>query len=338
MIRPPPFPRVSQQADLWSAYELYRPNWGETEQYVVIRKVGKGKYGDVFEGRRGEDGERVAIKVLKPVKKDKILREIKILQNLYGGPNIIKMQDMVMDWYTKTPSLIFPFVETSNFKTLNLSLNLKDIKYYIFLLLTTLDWVHSKGIMHRDVKPTNVLINHKQHSLRLVDWGLAEFYIPGKRYETRVASRYFKAPELLVGYEYYSYSLDIWSVGCILASMIFKVDPFFYSKGAMDEQLYPIGRVLGSVQLVDWMDKYSIPLHPGYQGIVTKNRWKGKAWKKFIDGHNKPFVDEAALRFLEETLKYDHQTRLSARELMQWEWFGDVREEAQKSIQLQKGP
>ena len=56
--------------------------------------------------------------------------------------------------------------------------------------------------------------------LRLIDWGLAEFYHPGAELHTRVASRYYKGPELLVGYKHYDYSLDIWSVGCILAAMV----------------------------------------------------------------------------------------------------------------------
>lgn len=57
----------------------------------------------------------------------------------------------------------------------------------------------------------------------MIDWGLAEFYFPGKEYNVRVASRYFKGPELLLNYEYYDYSLDIWSVGCTFAGMVIKI-------------------------------------------------------------------------------------------------------------------
>lgn len=65
-------------------------------------------------------------------------------------------------------------------------------RYYIFELLKALDYSHSNGIMHRDVKPHNVMIDHEQKQLRLIDWGLAEFYHPGREYNVRVASRYFK--------------------------------------------------------------------------------------------------------------------------------------------------
>ena len=88
-----------------------------------------------------------------------------------------------------------------------------DVRFYIYQILRGLDHCHSKGIMHRDIKPHNVMIDHKQRRLRIIDWGLAEFYHPKQEYNVRVASRYFKGPELLVNYHYYDYSLDMWSLG-----------------------------------------------------------------------------------------------------------------------------
>lgn len=75
-----------------------------------------------------------------------------------------------------------------------------------------------------------MLINHEKRLLKIADWGLADFYLPNTKYNVRVASRYFKGPELLVGLNYYDYQLDIWSVGCMLAGMMFAREPFF--KGA----------------------------------------------------------------------------------------------------------
>ena len=129
------------------------------------------------------------------------------------------------------------------------------------------------GIMHRDVKPHNVMIDHQQRKLRLIDWGLAEFYHPGQDYNVRVASRYFKVhfdfymflrthfstfnfkgPELLVDYQFYDYSLDMWSLGCMLASMIFRKEPFFHGHDNYD-QLVRIAKVLGTEDLYDYLDK-----------------------------------------------------------------------------------
>ena len=81
--------------------------------------------------------------------------------------------------------------------------------------------------MHRDVKPHNVMIDHSQRKLRLIDWGLAEFYCAGTEYNVRVASRYFKGPELLVDYREYDYSLDMWSLGAMFAGMVSRRIPVF---------------------------------------------------------------------------------------------------------------
>ncbi|VAH46511.1 unnamed protein product [Triticum turgidum subsp. durum] len=161
----------------------------EQDDYEVVRKVGRGKYSEVFEGINVNNNEKCVIKILKPVKKKKIKREIKILQNLCGGPNIVKLLDIVRDQHSKTPSLIFEYINNTDFKVLYPTLTDYDIRYYIYELLKALDYCHSQGIMHRDVKPHNVMIDHELRKLRLIDWGLAEFYHPGKEYNVRVASR-----------------------------------------------------------------------------------------------------------------------------------------------------
>ena len=133
----------------------------------------------MFVGHEITNRSKCVIKILKPVKKKKIKREIKILQNLSGGTNIIQLYDVVRDPISKTPSLIFEYVNNTDFKQLYPTLNDFDIRYYILELLKALDFCHSNGIMHRDVKPHNVMIDHERRQLRLIDWGLAEFYHPG---------------------------------------------------------------------------------------------------------------------------------------------------------------
>jgi casein kinase 2 alpha subunit len=126
------------------------------------------------------------------------------------------------------------------------------------------------GIMHRDVKPHNVMIDHENRKLRLIDWGLAEFYHSGQEYNVRVASRYFKGPELLVDYQTYDYSLDMWSLGCMLASMIFRKEPFFHGHDNYD-QLVRIAKVLGTEELYEYLDKYRIELDPRFNDILGRH-------------------------------------------------------------------
>ena len=225
---------VHRPREYWD-YESLVVNWGEQEDYEVLRKIGRGKYSEVFEGVNVVNNSKCVVKILKPVKKKKIKREIKILQNLCGCTNIIQLLDVVRDPQSKTPSLIFEYINNTDFKVLYPTLTDWDIRYYIFELLKALDDCHSNGIMHRDVKPHNVMIDHERRQLRLIDWGLAEFYHPGREYNVRVASRYFKGPELLVDLQEYDYSLDLWSLGCMFAGMIFRKEPFFHGHDNYDQ-------------------------------------------------------------------------------------------------------
>ena len=130
-------------------YERHLINWGDQEDYQLVRKLGRGKYSEVFEGVNIKKDEKCVIKILKPVKKKKIKREIKILENLRGGPNIISLQDVVKDQVTRTPALIFEHVNNTDFKQLYQTLSDMDIRFYLYELLKALEYSHSMGIMHR---------------------------------------------------------------------------------------------------------------------------------------------------------------------------------------------
>jgi casein kinase II subunit alpha len=173
--------------------------------------------------------------------------------------------------------------------------------------------------MHRDVKPHNVMIDHDKQELRLIDWGLAEFYHPNTQYNVRVASRYFKGPELLVDFQEYDYSLDLWSLGCMFASMIFKKEPFFHGHDNYD-QLVKIAKVLGTDELQTYLEKYEIELDSHYDGIL--GRYPRKQWAKFVTNENSKYANDEAIDFLDKLLKYDHQERLTAKEAMDHPYFG----------------
>lgn len=173
----------------------------------------------------------------------------------------------------------------------------------------------------------------------MIDWGLAEFYHQGTEYNVRVASRYFKGPELLVDFQEYDYSLDMWSLGAMFASMIFRKEPFFHGNSNSD-QLVKIAKVLGTEDLFDYLDKYEIELDAQYDDIL--GRFAKKNWHSFVNSENQRFVTNEAIDFLDKLLRYDHQVsfsiliqpgssannfqeRLTAKEAMAHAFFAPVR-------------
>ena len=175
----------------------------------------------------------------------------------------MKLLDVVRDEASGTPALIFEHINSQDYKQLFPTFKDFDIRFYLYETLKALDFCHSQGIMHRDVKPHNIIIDHENRQLRLIDWGLAEFYIPEKPYNVRVASRYYKGPELLVDDTLYEYSLDIWSTGCMMAGMIFKKEPFFQGHDNND-QLVRIAKVLGTDELKTYLHRYNLKLPSVY--------------------------------------------------------------------------
>ncbi|XP_061620783.1 casein kinase II subunit alpha'-like isoform X3 [Phyllopteryx taeniolatus] len=278
--------------DYWD-YDTHVANWSNQDNYQLLRKLGRGKYSEVFEAVNVTSSEKVVVKILKPVKWKKIKREIKILENLRGGTNIIRLIDTVKDPVSRTPALVFECINNTHFKELYHKLTDYDIRYYVYELL----------------------------KLRLIDWGLAEFYHPAQEYNVRVASRYFKSPELLVDYKMYDYSLDMWSLGCMLASMIFLKEPFFHGQDNYD-QLVRIAKVLGTDELFSYLHKYHIELNTHFKDLL--GRQTQKHWEQFVQTENQHLVSPEALDLLDKLLRYDHQQRLTALEAMKHPYFYPV--------------
>eukprot|EP00347_Sterkiella_histriomuscorum_P012132 403369773 len=254
---------ISEREDSYNNLDDFKINWNPIDNYRVVHKIGRGKYSEVFEGVNIENRERVCIKVLKPVRTMKILREVKILQNLYGGPNIIKLLDLARDEASRTPSL-----------------------------------------------------------LRVIDWGLAEFYIPNQKYNVRVASRYYKGPELLVDDQKYHYSLDIWSAGCTFAEIIFKKDPFFFGDDNQD-QLIKIAKVMGTDPLLEYMKKYNLSINQYFSQKL--DRYTPKSLNTFVNNENKHLATDLAIELLEKMLVYDKNLRITPKQALEHPYFYNIR-------------
>ena len=308
---------ANKPTEYWD-YENHKIEWGEIRNYEIILKIGRGKYSEVFQGVNVLNDSPCVIKVLKPVKMKKIYREVKILKNLTGGPNVIGLYDIVRDLQLKIPALICEKINNIDFRVLYPKFTKEDIQYYFTQLLIALDYLHLMGIIHRDVKPQNIMIDPHAKKLRLIDWGLAEFYHAGMDYNVRVALRYHKGPELLVNLQQYDYLLDLWSVGCMLAAIVFKKEPFF--RGDLNnDQLVQIAKVLGTKDLMAYVNKYGIRLLKDYDSIL--GNYTRKPWLDFINADNEKLATPEIVDFIDKLLTYDHQKRPTAKEAMEHPFF-----------------
>lgn len=141
----------------------------------------------------------------------------------------------------------------------------------------------------------------------------------------RVASRYYKGPELLVDDTKYHYSLDVWSAGCSMAEIIFKQDPFFFGDDNND-QLIKVAKVLGTDDLLEYMRKYNLTLNTYFQQKL--DRYQKKELKTFINSENKHLVNEEALDLLSKMLVYDKNLRITPKEALDHPYFEVLRGEA----------
>ena len=160
-------------------------------------------------------------------------RELAILKEM-RHPNIIKMQhafftqgedasylNIVMDYIPMTVHRI-----NLQFKSLNQSVFPILLKLYAYQLLRGLAFIHKEGVMHRDIKPHNLLVDPTCHILKICDFGSAKKYNEEETSVSYITSRYYRAPELIFGNMKYNQSIDIWSAGCVIAEMLLG-EPLF---------------------------------------------------------------------------------------------------------------
>ncbi|OHS92932.1 CMGC family protein kinase [Tritrichomonas foetus] len=284
--------------------------------------IGTGKYSDVFIGYKNQ--QMVALKVMKPVRPLKYNREAKILMNLKDGPNIVQLLEIVQNPQTLQYTFVFEYIPNCDFFQLLQNFTDHEVKYYLFQLLRALQYSHSHGIMHRDIKPQNIMYDRQTKNLRLIDWGLAEFYHPQQRYNIHVASRHYKAIELLVDYQCYDYSVDIWGFGVTMAGIIFHRMPFF--KGTDDfDMVSKITSVLGTDSFYKYLNKYGIDLPPEMEKQIVKSR--GKKWTSFIAKGYENLASPEAIDLISKCIRFDHMERITADEALQHPYFDEVRNE-----------
>lgn len=294
--------------------------WSSPDEYEIVRKISHGRSSDLFEGIKVSSHQKCIIESFKFRERERIKQEVKILRTLSGGPNIVALLDAVQEQQTESPSLVYEYVENTDFRCLYPRFDSNDIRCYMEKLLEALNFCHGQGIMHREIRPHNVMIDHTQRKLRLLGWESAQFHVPGSRYDVRVSRGIIKAPELLLGYEQYDYSIDIWNVGAMFASMIFRREPFFHGVSNF-HQLERIASVLGSQGLLNYIEMYDMetPLD-----LDAMQHFERRPWGDFLNSGNQSLASEGALNLLDGLLQWDHKARLSARRALEHAYFHSI--------------
>nr|CAD7402269.1 unnamed protein product [Timema cristinae] len=223
------------------------------------------KFATVFKARDSLNDTIVAVKKIKlgsrAEAKDGInrtaLREIKLLQEL-KHPNIINLMDVF--GHKSNVSLVFDFMDTDLeviIKDTSIVLTPANVKAYMLMTLQGLEYMHLNWILHRDLKPNNLLVS-SNGVLKLGDFGLAKFFgSPNRIYTHQVVTRWYRCPELLFGARMYGTGVDMWALGCILAELLLRV-PFLSGESDLD-QLTRIFQVLGTPTEESWTGVTSLP-------------------------------------------------------------------------------
>lgn len=305
---------------------------GMIDRYAVDRQIGEGTYGVVFlardthypprqpspSGRRGCDDAVVALKRMRLDAHDEgvpvtTLREVAILQDL-RHEHIVRLREVI----PQPPSLylVFDYMDFDLKQCLDRHFSggmpHRLLQSCLLQILRALAFCHARLVLHRDLKPQNVLIDHTG-TVKLADFGLARAFQPKRSYTQEVVTLWYRAPELLLGMSGYSSSVDLWSTGCILAELT-CCRPLFPGDSEID-QLFKIFRLLGTPREEHWPGVTALP---NFQTAFPK--WKGEPLASRCQAVSPDIGDLIA-----KLVCYDPAARLDANEAIAHRCFDDVR-------------
>lgn len=286
------------------------------ENFQKIEKIGEGTYGVVYKAKDKNTGQVVALKKIRLDTESEgvpstAIREISLLKEL-DHINIVRLLDVVHS--EKKLYLVFEFLDMDLKKYMDSAppsgLPLPLVKSYLWQLLQGIAYCHSHRVLHRDLKPQNLLID-REGNIKLADFGLARaFGVPVRTYTHEVITLWYRAPEILLGGKFYSTPVDVWGIGCIFYEMITR-KAMFPGDSEID-QLFRIFRTLGTPDEKTWPGVSSMPDYK-----TTFPKWPGhKA--------TAPTLSEEGCDLLQKMLTYEPSERVSAKMGLSHPFFGDV--------------
>ncbi|KAK6166019.1 cyclin-dependent kinase 5 [Patella vulgata] len=288
------------------------------QAYEKLEKIGEGTYGTVFKAKNRETHEIVALKRVRLDDDDEgvpssALREICLLKEL-KHTNIVRLHDVLHS--EKKLTLVFEYCDQDlkkYFDSCNGEIDPDAVKSFMYQLLRGLAFCHSHNVLHRDLKPQNLLIN-KNGELKLADFGLARaFGIPVRFYSSEVVTLWYRPPDVLFGAKMYSTCIDMWSAGCIFAELANAGRPLFPGND-VDDQLKRIFKLLGTPTEEIWPGITQLPDYkpfPLYHVTTT--------WQQVV-----PQLNGKGRDLLQRLLVCYPNGRISADEGLQHSYFADL--------------
>ncbi|XP_051150986.1 mitogen-activated protein kinase homolog NTF3-like isoform X2 [Andrographis paniculata] len=285
-------------------------------KYVPIKPIGRGAYGIVCSSINQETNEKVAIKKIHNAFENRIdalrtLRELKLLRHI-RHENVIALKDVMLPIHKGSFNdvyLVYELMDTDLHQIIKSSQALSNdhCQYFLFQLLRGLKYLHSANILHRDLKPGNLLIN-ANCDLKICDFGLARINNSKGQFMTEyVVTRWYRAPELLLCCDNYGTSIDVWSVGCIFAELLGR-KPIFPGTESLN-QLKLIINILGSQTESD-IEFIDNPKAKKY--IKTLPYSLGTSFARLY-----PHAHPLAIDLLQKMLIFDPSKRISITEALQ---------------------
>ena len=283
-----------------------------------LEKVGEGTYGVVYKARVKETGRSVALKKIRlDVECEGVpstaIREISLLKEL-NHPNIVSLFEVLH--CDRKLYLVFEYLDYDLKKYMDKHVSTgiphEVVKSYLYQVLDGIAFCHTHRVLHRDLKPQNLLIS-AEGMVKVADFGLARaFGVPVRTYTHEVVTLWYRSPELLLGSQYYSTPVDVWAIGCIFAEMLTR-RPLYPGDSEID-QLFRIFRTLGTPDESMWP---GVTTMPDYKSSFPK--WPSQSIGSVVKVNSPEAID-----LLQQMLTYEPCRRISAMNSLMHPYFRDV--------------